>query len=457
MSNVVARTRPLRVITNSEIASRSCPRLHELRYILRLSPAAYGPAPSARGTLFHRLLQEDVAPGDDAARSIVDPWIEERLQRFDRSDRPIEDDDDAITAAEDVAEVAARTLRILGRYRAQWREEDEERFETIAREQQVARAILHDDGRPYIDVIDGKRRRWVYGGAIDRVVRDRVTGAVWLVETKTTKERDLEEFARKLSHDAQTRGYAWALRKPDTSLEITDPIVVSGVLYDVIRDKEPTVPEPLVKCGACGHPRSKHDEHAGCSGSQKCVCMRWVAGAMSVRADIDTTWDVFRDAVVAAGLDPGDYEDMRRQLHGRESQFFRRVAYPFTAEEIGRFGSYALAWADEMRAAERSRRSGRHAAPNPSVCLSRAPRRCPGSFESACLIGDEDLSALDGFVERTVRHVELRGVLAEELAQTPIADRRARDEQAARSLLDMGSPSSGPKPHEYDEDALPFP
>lgn len=46
-------------------------------------------------------------------------------------------------------------------------------------------------------------------------------------------------------------------------------------------------------------------------------------GEMSRRSS-GTTWTIYRDELLKAGLDPKDYRDMREQLAGNEEQFFQR-------------------------------------------------------------------------------------------------------------------------------------
>ena len=423
-----------RLLTNSEIGSMACPRLHDLRYVRRLSPEQYGPSPAARGTLMHALIAQ-ASENDEVIDAIVRPWLEERSHYIRKDEMGAPADDEAEESLEDLHAQASKTVGIYRRYADHWRRDEFERWETIASEVQVARVIRDEAGKPITDMDvgdDGKKRKriYLYGGAIDRVVRDRTTGAVWLLETKTTDETDLEGFAQKLSHDAQTRGYAWALAGLDPRYsEIDSPIHVQGVIYDVIRNKLPSVPSVLVACADCKHSKKDHTPEGGCDGSKKCGCTGWRASAMSrAKSDTahDTTWPVYRAAVEDAGLDPSEYNDIRLALQGAESRFFLRVPYPFTTDEIDRFGAYAEAWARTAIAGEKRTRAGHIAPPNPHVCLAKSPRRCPGGYETACLMGEQDEMALTGFAPRGVRHVELRGVLAEVFATKLGEDPRSR-------------------------------
>lgn len=444
---------PLRVITNSEVSAHACPRLHHLRYVRRLSRAEYGPAPTARGTLHHRLLTLDASAPfyDDAIKAVVEPWIEERMAYVGKSD-----DDEDLSDADKVQAMANRSANIHRRYRDHWRADDSTRYETIAKEVQVAAVIRDGNGKPIRDTVtvNGKRQRrtYVYAGALDRVVRDLDDGSLWLMETKTTKDTDLHEYARKLSHDAQTRGYVWATRNLDPNLsEIKEPIHLKGVIYDVIRDKEPSIPATLSKC-QCKHSEKDHEAGA-CTGSKSCTCTKFKTAGMS-KAKCDTTWPVYRSAVEAAGLEIDDYGDVRAALHGAEERFFARIPYPFTDDEVDRFGSYAQAWALRTKAAEAAARDSEYIAPpNSSVCLNSMMKRCPGGYEGACLMGAHDEDALMAFAPRGVRHIELHGVLAEEIGVSE--DERKAEAADPLSMVSFG----GMKPTESDDDfydSLPF-
>lgn len=148
----------------------------------------------------------------------------------------------------------------------------------------------------------------VLKGKIDAIgqTRDR---RKWLIDTKSHKTLPTSEFK---FTDIQSMTYTWVM--PRVGLPEPD-----GVCWDYVRAKTPSTPLLLKD------------------------------GSMS-RKNIDTTWTVYRHALMDAGLKPTDYKDMREHLQGKEEDFYRRVYLPIsktvqdtvvdemitTAKEIGR-------------------------------------------------------------------------------------------------------------------------
>lgn len=109
----------------------------------------------------------------------------------------------------------------------------------------------------------------------------------WLVEHKSHKS--LPKGDIKYS-DIQSAIYTWVA--PQVGLPKPD-----GVMWNYIRYSAPKIPEVLKN------------------------------GTMSKRA-IDTTWDVYRQALVDEKLKPADYKDMEEALKGKEGDFYVRVFLP---------------------------------------------------------------------------------------------------------------------------------
>lgn len=110
----------------------------------------------------------------------------------------------------------------------------------------------------------------------------------WLVEHKSHKS--LPKGDIKYS-DIQSSIYTWVA--PQVGLPKPD-----GVMWNYIRYKAPTIPEPLKN------------------------------GEMSRAKSIDTTWAVYREALVDNNLDPKDYKDVEAMLKGKEGDFYVRVGLP---------------------------------------------------------------------------------------------------------------------------------
>jgi hypothetical protein len=73
-------------------------------------------------------------------------------------------------------------------------------------------------------------------GRMDGIVRLKDDGSVWLWETKTA--RSIKELSRSLANDPQAGAYIIAAQ------ELFD-VQPQGVLYNILRKKEPTAPEVL--------------------------------------------------------------------------------------------------------------------------------------------------------------------------------------------------------------------
>ena len=124
-------------------------------------------------------------------------------------------------------------------------------------------------------------------GVIDMIVEDPKLG-IGIMDHKTHKILPTGDIAYS---NIQSALYAWAMTQLE---EFPNP---QFMVWNYIRWKEPTKPK-LLK-----------------------------SGKMSTSLG-DTTWRVYRKALIEAGLDPKDYEEVKAQLEGRESEFFVRQYLP---------------------------------------------------------------------------------------------------------------------------------
>lgn len=398
----------LRVITNSERELFACHKLWFFSSIEGLTANKHA-APLRQGGLVGRGIEAWALSGstmtiEEIDASVLTPWLEGRVEYAREHDGSFLVMEESI--AEDTA-LYAQSRAMLAGYVKRWAGDAEE-WETIAVEAQVFRYLVHPlkPGKPLLDypadprgpvdtvtLIEGKprkrRRRWGYGGKIDRLVRHRATAAVWLVETKTTKDTNLDAFCRKLHFDPQTRGYAWALSRPvighsDTALMVQladgeEGFKIEGVMYDVLRKVTPEEPTVVKK------------------------------GDRLVKAStISTDYDSYLAAILKHGFDPDDYRD---QLDALKSQrFFQRELYPFSEREVEEFGVDAAWTAIEMIEEERRPVHTRQV----RVC-GGFNRGCPKGFESICM--EDGPMARRSFQRMTIRHPELAGALAEAIPE----------------------------------------
>ena len=176
-------------------------------------------------------------------------------------------------------------------------------------EREFAVPVPNEDGSVF-RFTDGKGQVWECWlvGRLDLVVED-FEGRIWILDHKTSKDRLDEEI---LILDDQMTMYLWAaqqiLQKP-----------VAGCYYNVLRKKLPVVPEVL-KSGK-GLSKSKM---------------------------IDTTYDVYLQAILDSGFDPVDYEDILDHLANKKTGFFERVKVYRNQHEVAMAGRMLLLEAIDM-------------------------------------------------------------------------------------------------------------
>lgn len=182
------------------------------------------------------------------------------------------------------------------------------------------RILLKEEREMYGDIIDDCRRifeaynrrytedrltavsseEWVsallatdiqFMGYIDNRVKDK-EGRLWIKDYKTCTNIPSEEarFA-----DIQLVLYAWAWNRQHEKYPEKH---VSGVIWDYIRTKPPTIPELLKN------------------------------GQLTQRKDIDTDYFTYMKAIKDNDLNPKDYREILDMLKEKKSTNFQRVKYP---------------------------------------------------------------------------------------------------------------------------------
>lgn len=147
----------------------------------------------------------------------------------------------------------------------------------------------------------------VLTGVIDMIVEDPKLG-IGIEDHKTHKVIPTGDIAYS---NIQSALYAWAMTQLD---EFPNP---QFMVWNYIRWKEPTKPK-LLK-----------------------------SGKMSTSLG-DTTWRVYRRALIEANLDLKDYEEVRQQLEGRESEFFVRQYLPINKTIMNNIKEDALSTAHQI-------------------------------------------------------------------------------------------------------------
>lgn len=149
-------------------------------------------------------------------------------------------------------------------------------------------------------------------GKIDLIATDvnsKRKQELWLVEHKSANK--IPDEGVRMS-DIQSVIYFWAL----VELGYDTP---KGIIWDYLRKKQPSVPQKLK------------------------------SGELSKNKKIDTTPDVFMQAILDNNLDPEDYHDILEKLEGRQDTFFRRIKLPFSKYMVDQVVEEAKATAIEIK------------------------------------------------------------------------------------------------------------
>jgi len=133
---------------------------------------------------------------------------------------------------------------------------------------------------------------------VDLIVQT-LEGEVWLVDHKFTRQ-DLESWGDWLVLDEQANLYLWGLKELGHN--------VNGVIFNLIRTKEPTIPK-LLK-----------------------------SGQLSKAKSIDTDPDTYLQAILDNRLNVRDYIDVLEHLETTSKPFFKRYKAYRTADQLEMVG-----------------------------------------------------------------------------------------------------------------------
>lgn len=265
-------TQPFRVSLSAYQTWQTCQQKYNYRYVKRIRPIVKNSAPQ-RGTVIHEYMDvfysalKDGRTVDDAHELGIQKLESHKLE-FELAasvsrlaDQPEE--------AEEYAQMLVQCVDLAERYLNMHGRVDAERYDILLVEERLRVMTAPDI---------------LSTGIVDLVLRDRIHGRVAMLEHKTTKTVPRASVRLR---DFQTLLYAEKLRA-------THGVEIDSVLWNYVRTEPPTIPRVLKN------------------------------GKMSTAANIDSTWDVYEKALLAAGLDPADYADMRASLTPRE----RTVYFP---------------------------------------------------------------------------------------------------------------------------------
>lgn len=144
-------------------------------------------------------------------------------------------------------------------------------------------------------------------GTVDLVIWWK--GQIWIVDHKFLRAAG-DSLKGQLEMDDQMTAYLWLAKM--------NGIDAVGCIYNVIKKKAPVRPEPLVK------------------------------GGLSKNKAIDTTYEIYYDAILEHGYDPEDYTDMLDMLKAKGNTFYVREPVRRNQMELDFFVRDLIAEAREM-------------------------------------------------------------------------------------------------------------
>lgn len=243
-------------VTQSQIKSwRKCKRQHYNRYVLKIG-RKLPPLPLIRGTILHEMIDAR-ASGKKDPMQILERY-EVKYRRLLRAEKEIYGDliDDC--------------KAIFLAYCKHWADED----------------LVYEftEIPAFTDLTSNIR----YGATIDKIAKDK-KGRRWLMDHKSHKNFPGE--GQRMS-DIQLVLYVWAWNRWNKDYQ------VSGIIWDYMRTKRPSVPELLKD------------------------------GTRLSKAKIDTDYSTYMRAIKRHNLNPKDYADILDTLEKQKSPFFERVYLP---------------------------------------------------------------------------------------------------------------------------------
>jgi hypothetical protein len=270
--------------TYSQISCyKRCPLKWFFRYNLLLKPRTISKALET-GSHVHHLLDVFYQSKTDSSEEILNNIQNESDVRFKESTKGMFDEE-----LSTMLEIKQQSEQIMQRYVEMWKE-DLKKYQILWTEREFAIKIRNTSGKRTQDVLRGK---------LDMGLMDAYNMS-WLVENKTTAQ-SIENRLDTVDLDEQIDLYLMACNYLDYLLPN-----FSGVLYNVIRKKPPTIPRMLMR----------------------------PAGTLSKAKDIDTTYEIYMEEILKNGLNPNDYADILAILKEKGNTFYGRAIVPRSKERI---------------------------------------------------------------------------------------------------------------------------
>lgn len=236
---------------------RRCHKLHDYKYNQRLQRKARK-APLFKGSILHEMLDARATKQDPYA--VLEKYAKEYKKLF-------------LEQREEYGDLIDDLRRIFDAY---IREYAAEKVVYTASELFIATDLGHD-------------LRFI--GYIDKIPE--YQGRLWVMDHKTG--RSIPDEDSRFS-DLQLVFYNWAHNRERPSTK------TSGVIWDYLRTKPPTIPEQLKD------------------------------GGLSQRSNIDTDYHTYLAEIKRLELDPADYSKILVPLKAQVSPFFKRVVLPSPPE-----------------------------------------------------------------------------------------------------------------------------
>ena len=277
----------IKELTYSQIMKfKRCPKQYDYAYNQKLSSKFFS-APLQLGSFVHELLDAFYTASMDGLtyEGAVGMVFEKSTSYFAEKTEGLFDEE--LQKFIDIQEQAEGiVVRYIDFYKS-----DFQNFDIVAVEEQFRVPILD---------LEGKESGAYLNGKFDLIMEDKF-GILYLGEHKTTA-LGIQTRLADLELDEQCSYYSWALRN---SLRDEGQIIdVTGVIYNVLRKKEPTVPRLLKK------------------------------GGLSKAKDIDTTYDLYLQAIQFNGLNIADYQDMLNMLKLKGNTFYGREIVKRSNQEL---------------------------------------------------------------------------------------------------------------------------
>lgn len=387
-----------REVSDSRIKTYTgCKRKYKLTYKDRLSPVIDAPNLSF-GKLFHECLRKFYENKLVTFETVIQAWLKDYKQAIVEHSNFAKSEWDIDTIkAEELAKLCTGLMHdYVQKYAS-----DHSKWEIIAVEQPFL-LPLHvpcpkcgGEGCKFCKKtgLGRKAPELFYRGYMDLIIREKSKPDVaWVVEHKTTVNKDIAAYMNDLVLDTQPRGYVWAAKQLMKINKLDCDI--AGVIYNVCRKKIPSVPATTQcrKCKGTGRSKPKVETNSLCP-----ICNGTGVGGIS-KAQIDTLPEIYAAELNKyPHLNLDDYIDQLQVITARKNRFLMREYHYVSTQDM-------LDWELELYHKTRDMFSTKYFYRNETAC-NIPGRKC--AYRRICLEDNE--MARRNFVEREPRSFEAPG------------------------------------------------